>query len=101
MIKSPIWCGTNIQCDSPTLQRNQAVWRSRRGLLELDLYLTPFVEACFSGLSNSLKTRYGELLECEDVEILDWVKGTSRPPEEFVEVIEYIVEYANRSVDKE
>ena len=91
---------TESQPDSSTLKRNQAVWRSRRGLLELDLYLAPFVAHCFSDLPNSLKTRYGQLLELEDVEILDWLKGSTEPPAEFLAIVDRIVAHANRTVDE-
>ena len=72
------------------------MWRSRRGLLELDLYLTPFAEACFDELSTKLKQRYGELLECEDPEILDWLKSGVRVPCEYLEIVTEIKKFSHR-----
>ena len=74
--------------------RNQAIWRSRRGLLELDLYLTPFAEACFDSLSFDLKQRYGELLDCEDPEILAWLKDGGDVPLEYELIVAKIIEFA-------
>ena len=79
-----------------TFNRNQAIWRSRRGLLELDLYLTPFAEACFDDLSRELKRQYGELLECEDPEILDWLKGGVSVPCDYSEIVAKIKEFSQR-----
>ena len=79
-----------------SFSRNQAIWRSRRGLLELDLYLNPFAEACFDDLSIELKQRYGELLECEDPEILDWLKGGVIVPCDYLEIVTKIKEFSHR-----
>ena len=55
----------------------RAYWRSRRGLLELDLILLPFVEKSFSSLSVSEKQQYLQLLEQDDHDILNWVMAKS------------------------
>lgn len=80
-----------------TFSRNQAIWRSRRGLLELDLYLTPFAEACFDKLPADLKTVYGELLECEDPEILGWLKDGADVPSDYVSIVAKITDFARSS----
>ena len=64
-------------------------------MLELDLYLTPFAEACFEELSRELKQRYRELLEREDPEILDWLKGDESMPSEFVEIVTRIKTFSH------
>ncbi|MCY4093754.1 MAG: succinate dehydrogenase assembly factor 2 [Gammaproteobacteria bacterium] len=79
--------------------KNQAIWRSRRGLLELDLYLTPFAESCFDDLSTDLKQQYGELLECEDPEILAWLKEDADVPLEYASIITKIVESVRQRPD--
>ncbi len=55
----------------------QALWRSRRGMLELDLLFRPFAEACFEQLSCEQKLAFVELLDRDDFELLD----LSRQPE--------------------
>lgn len=79
--------------------KNQAVWRSRRGLLELDLYLTPFAESYFDELSAGLKQQYGALLECEDPEILAWLKDDADVPLEYASIVAKIVESVRQRPD--
>jgi antitoxin CptB len=54
-------------------------WRSRRGMLELELALAPFVEKRLGGLSDRDKACYARLLEHDDWDIFDWVQGHRRP----------------------
>lgn len=54
-------------------------WRSRRGLLELDLLLPPFLAECYSSLDIDQQSAYEALLTCEDPDILSWLNAYSRP----------------------
>ncbi|MEQ8693339.1 MAG: succinate dehydrogenase assembly factor 2 [Pseudomonadales bacterium] len=54
-------------------------WRSRRGMLELELKLVPFVRDCFAALSPELQSTYVQLLEEEDWQIYDWLQGQAVP----------------------
>ena len=54
---------------------NRAKWASRRGLLELDLLLSPFVAEAFSDLSDDLRADYRELLFQDDQDLLEWIMG--------------------------
>ncbi len=54
---------------------NRAKWASRRGLLELDLLLSPFVAEAFSELSDDLRGDYRELLSQDDQDLLEWIMG--------------------------
>ena len=56
---------------------NRAKWASRRGLLELDLLLSPFVSEAFVGLSDALRSDYRELLSEGDQDLLEWIMGRS------------------------
>ena len=53
-------------------ERNRLCWRSRRGLLELDLLLVPFIEAMYESLTTDQRQAYASLLKREDTELLDW-----------------------------
>lgn len=67
---------------------NRAKWASRRGLLELDLLLSPFVSEAFSGLSVALRKDYRELLSEGDQDLLEWIMGRSPIADErFVAII--------------
>ena len=70
---------------------NRAKWASRRGLLELDLLLAPFVTEAFLELSVLLRQDYRELLFQDDQDLLEWIMGRSAITEDrFVRVIEEI-----------
>lgn len=71
-------------------QRNRVFWRSRRGLLELDLLLVPFAEGPYVDLEATQQARYAEMLDFEDMEIYAWIAGREEPPEQFISVIEAI-----------
>lgn len=71
-------------------QRNRVFWRSRRGLLELDLLLVPFAEGPYVELDASEQALYAEMLDFEDMEIYAWIAGRDQPPERFVGVIEAV-----------
>ena len=70
---------------------NRAKWASRRGLLELDLLLSPFVTEAFLELNTLLRQDYRELLFQDDQDLLEWIMGRRAITEErFVPVIEEI-----------
>ena len=72
-------------------ERNRAKWASRRGLLELDLLLAPFVTETFLELNASLRQDYRELLFQNDQDLMEWIMGRSAITEDrFVPVIEEI-----------
>lgn len=54
-------------------------WHSRRGMLELDVLLLPFLENVYLTLSEEDRARYRKLLECEDTDMFEWFMQRSRP----------------------
>ena len=68
-------------------------WRSRRGLLELDLLLVPFVEQAFEQLPRTLQVSYEALLEEEDQDILGWLQGHLERPERYRDLLEFIMSW--------
>jgi len=46
-------------------------WRCRRGMLELDLLLRPFVEDVYPALSDEEKHQFHTLLDLQDQELLE------------------------------
>ena len=70
---------------------NRAKWASRRGLLELDLLLAPFVTEAFLELNSLLRQDYRELLYQDDQDLMEWIMGRSAITEDrFVLVIQEI-----------
>ena len=51
---------------------NRLFWHSRRGMLELDVLLVPFVKEVYPSLDAEDQARYRKLLECEDQDMFGW-----------------------------
>ena len=69
------------------LKYNQLYWRSRRGMLELDLQLQPFLEQSFFSLEENEKEGYEKLRLEEDWQIYDWLRGVTAPVDEDVALV--------------
>jgi len=50
-------------------------WACRRGMLELDVLLMPFVDKSFDDLSDVDKVTFERLLTCQDPELFAWFMG--------------------------
>ena len=50
-------------------------WRCRRGVRELDVLMTRFLDESYSGLTDQEKSAFSKLLEVQDPVIMDWVFG--------------------------
>ena len=70
-----------------SLKYNQLYWRSRRGMLELDLQLQPFLKQSFFSLEENEKEGYEKLLLEEDWQIYDWLRGVTAPVDEDVALV--------------
>lgn len=60
-------------------QARRLRWRSRRGMLELELALLPFVERRLDTLSAAEQHTYARLLEHDDWDLFDWIQGRQEP----------------------
>lgn len=61
------------------MDKNRLLWASRRGMLELDLILLPFIENIYPGLEEADQQRYQALLACEDQDIYAWCMKREDP----------------------
>ena len=61
------------------MNKNRLRWACRRGMLELDLILGPFVEGPFELLEESDQLRFEALLECEDQNLFLWLMKRGQP----------------------
>ncbi len=61
------------------MEYNRLRWASRRGMLELDLMLMPFVEHAYPDLSDADKESYVRLLESEDQDLFAWFLHRQEP----------------------
>lgn len=57
-------------------------WACRRGMLELDVLLEPFVNEKYEVLSDKDKQTFIDLLACEDPELFAWFMGHEICPDE-------------------
>ena len=58
---------------------NRLFWGSRRGMLELDLVLMPFLENVYATLEQADKERYWLLLEEQDQDLFSWFMRRNDP----------------------
>ncbi len=54
-------------------------WASRRGMLELDLILEPFVREAYTELAHDDRRLYRELMLCQDQELFAWFLKREEP----------------------
>ena len=58
---------------------NRLIWHSRRGMLEIDVMLMPFTQYHYRNLSPEDQKAYRSLLDCEDQDIWEWLRGFELP----------------------
>jgi antitoxin CptB len=56
-------------------------WRCRRGMKELDLLLTRYVDEQYGGAAPDHRQAFRRLLECNDPLIYDYLLGRASPPD--------------------
>lgn len=66
-------------------------WASRRGMLELDLILLPFVENVYSTISEADQALFDLLLDGEDQDLFNWFLGKGVPEDENLQHIVKLV----------
>ena len=67
--------------DSHT-EKARLQWRCRRGMLELDLLLQPFVENVYDTLNEKDKYKFHLLLDLQDQELLECLMLQTTPEDE-------------------
>ncbi len=72
--------------NSPTHLKH-IYWRSRRGMLELELKLVPFVRDHYASLSPGEQSTYENMLEEEDWQLFDWLQGREVPEDALTKTV--------------
>jgi antitoxin CptB len=73
---------------------NRMRWAARRGMLELDLVLEPFVTARYAQLSQSDRRCFQQLMLCEDQDLFAWFMQRGRPgDEELAAIVSQILQF--------
>ena len=74
---------------------NRMRWAARRGMLELDLVLEPFVQSRYRQLDDADRARFQALMHCEDQELFGWFLKRERPEDpELANIVAKILEFA-------
>ncbi|MCE2597318.1 succinate dehydrogenase assembly factor 2 [Motilimonas cestriensis] len=56
-------------------EKSRLLWACRRGMLELDVLLRPFVEEAYDDLDDEKKVNFKRLLTCDDPDLFAWFMG--------------------------
>ena len=74
------------------LELNRMRWRSRRGMLELDLLLLPFFDEVFRDLPYENQLNFVKLLEQDDPDLLMWFSNKAVPEDqELADLVQIIL----------
>ncbi len=77
------------------MEYNRLRWASRRGMLELDLILMPFVEGAYPTLSEADQAAYARLLDSEDQDLFAWFLHRQEPDDESLrEIVDRVRSFA-------
>lgn len=69
-------------------------WAARRGMLELDLVLEPFVSARYAQLSASDRHSFQRLMLCEDQDLFAWFMQRGQPQDqELAGIVSQILQF--------
>jgi antitoxin CptB len=83
-----------------TEDHNRMRWASRRGMLELDLVLEPFVNQCYPQLDAVDRERYRQLMLCEDQELFGWFLRREMPEDpELAAIVRSILTFTRPDLD--
>lgn len=62
-------------------------WACRRGMLELDLLLLPFLEQQYDQLTLQQQQDFQQLLSCQDQDLYQWLLGRGVPDQENLQAV--------------
>jgi antitoxin CptB len=75
---------------------NRMRWAARRGMLELDLVLEPFVQGRYSSLDETDRARFQELMLSEDQDLFAWFLRREQPADgELAIIVRKILDFAH------
>ncbi|MBT5006505.1 MAG: succinate dehydrogenase assembly factor 2 [Halieaceae bacterium] len=79
---------------------NRMRWAARRGMLELDLVLEPFVESRFATLDEADRIRFKDLMLSEDQDLFAWFMRREQPQDrELALIVKKILDFTHTSPD--
>ena len=73
-------------------RRARLKWACRRGMLELDVLLLPFVDEAFDALPFEQQETFERLLTCDDPDLFAWFMGHQQCTDpELAEMVSIII----------
>ncbi len=66
-------------------------WACRRGMLELDVLLAPFVEHGYDALTEPEKHIFERLLPCDDPDLFAWFMGHAQSPDPQLQALVQVI----------
>ena len=79
---------------------NRMRWAARRGMLELDLVLEPFVRVRYRALDDADRQRFEQLMLCEDQDLFAWFLGREQPADkDIAAIVEQVLEFSRTRPD--
>ena len=79
------------------MEYNRLVWASRRGMLELDLILQPFIENIYKNLDDIDQKSFDVLLEEQDQDLFNWFLKKEEPENEsLLRIVKIVREKSNK-----
>ncbi|MFT6387848.1 MAG: antitoxin CptB [Cellvibrionaceae bacterium] len=83
------------------MEKNRLLWGSRRGMLELDLILQPFVENTYPILDEADQKGYELLLEEQDQDLFAWFLKRQDPSDpELLRIVQVIRDHVEQNTTK-
>jgi antitoxin CptB len=81
--------------DSPeAVEQKQLYWHSRRGMLELDVLLIPFLQEVYPDLPREDKLLYQQLITYEDQDMFSWFMNRELPSDpSLAKIINMIIKH--------
>ncbi|TGD74654.1 succinate dehydrogenase assembly factor 2 family protein [Mangrovimicrobium sediminis] len=74
---------------------NRMRWAARRGMLELDLVLEPFVRDRYRDLGEDDRASFRRLMESEDQDLFAWFLGRQLPDDqELAAIVKTVLDFA-------
>lgn len=62
-------------------------------MLELDLLLLPFFDACYAAFAEQEQLLFNRMLEMPDPELHAWLLELTAPDEEFAPIVRQIIDF--------
>ena len=84
---------------SDKTEQAKSRWAARRGMLELDLILGPYVEHGFPAASRQEQSLFMAFMQCNDQDLYRWLIKKEAPDDEWVEIVQVIIDAQAASRD--